>query len=67
MSSPSSYFIHNVSLIAFYRNKPPHLTVLIDELQTYLERTSILKGKFQSYPREQVHGTIIGYEGIRTK
>ena len=67
MSSPSSYFIHNVSLIAFYRNKPTYLAVLIDELQTYLDQTSILKGKFQSYSLEQVHGTIIGYEGIRTK
>lgn len=67
MSSPSSYCIHNVSLVAFYRNKPPQLTALIDELQIYLERTSILKGKFQSYPLEQIHGTIIGCEGISTK
>lgn len=67
MSSPSSYCIHNVSLVAFYRNKPPQLTALIDELQTYLDRTSLLKGKFQSYPLEQIHGTIIGCEGIKTK
>ena len=67
MSSPSSSNISNVSLVAFYQNKPSQLTTLIHELQTYLSQTSVLKDKFQSYQLEQVHGTIIGCEGIRTE
>ena len=67
MSSLSSLPIQNVSLVAFYYRKPPGLIELIDELQTYLNQTSILKEKFQSYPIKQVHGTILGCEGIRTK
>lgn len=64
---PSSLPIQNVSLVAFYHHKPPNFTALIAELQTYLSQTSILKKKFQSYHLEQVHGTILGCEGLRTE
>ena len=67
MSSPSSLPIKNVSLVAFYYHKPSSLIELIDELQTCLNQTSILKEKFQDYQIEQVHGTILRCEGIRTK
>ncbi|MGK7949715.1 MAG: hypothetical protein AB4368_13225 [Xenococcaceae cyanobacterium] len=59
--------IHNVSVVAFYQDKPLKLKELINELHTYLSQTSILKDKFQSYSLEQTHGTIIGCEGFKTE
>lgn len=67
MPYPFSSSIHNVSLVAFYHHKPPLLRALINELQTYLSQTSILKEKFQSYSIEQIHGTIVGCEGFKTE
>lgn len=67
ISSPSNSNYSNVSLVAFYQNKPSQLATLIDELQTCLHKTSVLNQKFQSYQLEQVHGTIIGCEGLRTE
>ena len=58
--------VPNVSLVAFYGDKPSPLTRLIQELQTYLSELKILQGKFTSYQLEQVHGTIIGCEGLKT-
>jgi hypothetical protein len=67
MSLISIRDLPNVSLVAFYSNKPSQLAVLLDELQVYLSETKILKGKFSSYQLEQVHGTIIGCEGLKTE
>ena len=57
----------NVSLVAFYGNKPPQLRDLIQQLQDYLANCSLVKGKFIPYQMEQVHGTIIGCEGTTTE
>lgn len=67
MSSFFSQSTYNVSLVAFYQHKPPGLKLLINELQTYLSQTSILQEKFQSYSIKQIHGTIVGCEGFKTK
>lgn len=56
----------NVSLIAFYGDKPSQLTALIQKLQTYLNNHHSIKDKFIPYELSQVHGTIIGCEGIET-
>ena len=55
----------NVSLVAFYGDKPTNLCRLIDKLQAYLA-TSKLGENFIPYQLEQVHGTIIGCEGLKT-
>ena len=57
----------NVSLIAFYGNKPPQLTSLIKELQAYLANHQLTREKFFPYQLEQIHGTIIGCEGLKTE
>ena len=57
----------NVSLIAFYGNKPPQLKNLIRELQACLVDCKLIQNKFVPYQLEQVHGTIIGCEGRKTK
>ncbi len=57
----------NVSLVAFYGDKPPQLKDLIQQLQDYLANSELIKDKFIPYQLEQVHGTIIGCEGIKTK
>ena len=59
--------IPNFSLVAFYGDKPPQLRALIQKLQIYLANLKILQGKFIPYQLEQVHGTIIGCEGIKTE
>lgn len=56
----------NVSLVAFYGDKPSQLTTLIQRLQTYLTNHHLLEGKFVPYQLSQVHGTIIGCEGTET-
>ena len=56
----------NVSLVAFYGDKPIELVNSIARLQEYLTNHQLLQGKFVPYQLEQVHGTIIGCEGLRT-
>ena len=56
----------NVSLVAFYGDKPIELVNLITRLQTHLANHSLLGKKFTPYQIEQVHGTIIGCEGYKT-
>ncbi|ACK73569.1 hypothetical protein PCC7424_5221 [Gloeothece citriformis PCC 7424] len=55
----------NVSLIAFYGNKPPELINLIEQIQNDLKKE--LKEGFQPSSLPQIHGTVIGYEGIKTE
>ena len=54
----------NLTLVAFYGQKPPALVRLIRTLQA--ELYTQLGKAFTAYRIEQVHGTIIGLEGIRT-
>ncbi|WP_013321311.1 hypothetical protein [Gloeothece verrucosa] len=54
----------NVSLVAFYGSKPPPFRNLIQQLQNYLVEE--LEEQFQPYVLEQIHGTMIGYEGVKT-
>lgn len=56
----------NVSLVAFYGNKPVELASLIQKLQTHLANHQLLQDKFVPYQLAQVHGTIMGCEGWRT-
>ena len=57
----------NVSLVAFYGNKPSELVTLIQKLQTYLANCELVRNHFIPYQLEQVHGTIIGCEGRKTE
>lgn len=57
----------NVSLVAFYGDKPPRLIALIQKLQTYLANCELILDCFIPYQIEQVHGTIIGCEGLKTE
>jgi hypothetical protein len=56
----------NVSLVAFYGDKPDAFASLIQKLQTYLANHQLLQAKFIPYQLAQVHGTIIGCEGWKT-
>jgi hypothetical protein len=58
--------MQNVSLVAFYGDKPIVLASLIQKLQTYLANHQLLQDKFVPYQLTQVHGTIIGCEGWKT-
>jgi hypothetical protein len=58
--------MQNVSLVAFYGNKPIALASLIQKLQTHLASHQLLQDKFVPYQLTQVHGTIIGCEGWKT-
>ena len=60
-------FDRNVSLVAFYGDKPPQLVTLIQKLQTYLADCKLIKDCFIPYQLQQVHGTIIGCEGLKTE
>jgi hypothetical protein len=53
-----------VTLVAFYGDKPPELAQLITYLQDTL--ASSLGAAFRPYQLEQVHGTLVGLEGNRT-
>ena len=55
----------NVSLVAFYGDKPIELINLIKRLQRKLDDDKLLEDKFIPYQIEQVHATIIGCEGLR--
>jgi hypothetical protein len=59
--------VPNVSLVAFYGDKPLQLIALIKQLQNYLANHELTGKQFIPYQLEQVHGTIIGCEGIKTK
>jgi hypothetical protein len=59
--------VPNVSLVAFYGDKPLQLIALIRQLQTYLANHELIGKYFIPYQLEQVHGTIIGCEGLKTK
>lgn len=67
MSSLSIPTFPNVSLVAFYGDKPFRLAASIAQLQAYLSESTILKDKFTSYQLGQVHGTIVGCEGLKTE
>jgi hypothetical protein len=56
----------NLSLVAFYGDKPDAFASLIQKLQTYLTNHPLLQAKFIPYQLAQVHGTIIGCEGWKT-
>lgn len=58
--------MQNVSLVAFYGDKPVVLASLIQKLQTYLANHQWLQDIFVPYQLTQVHGTIIGCEGWKT-
>ena len=58
--------VPNVSLVAFYGDKPVKLAALIQKLQSYLADSS-LGEHFVPHKLSQVHGTIIGCEGLSTK
>ena len=64
MDSPAH--IPNVSLVAFYGDKPIELCKLITNLQTRLANHRLLKNRFVPYQMAQVHGTIVGCEGFKT-
>ncbi len=57
----------NVSLVAFYGTKPLDFIKLILNLQEYLQTSDLVAGGFIGYQLEQVHGTIIGCEGLKTE
>lgn len=61
----SSYLI-NLSLVAFYGDKPMELVSLINKLQERIANHELIQDKFIPYQLEQVHGTIIGCEGLIT-
>ena len=54
--------IPNVSLVAFYGDKPAPLIQLLKNTQNYLTQLP----EFTPYEIEQVHGTVLGCEGFRT-
>lgn len=56
----------NVSLVAFYGDKPFQLQSVIKQLQNYLANHKLIRNRFSPYKIEQVHGTIIGCEGTKT-
>ncbi|NJR47953.1 MAG: hypothetical protein HC775_20820 [Hyellaceae cyanobacterium CSU_1_1] len=58
--------MQNISLVAFYGDKPVPLASLIQKLQRCLANHQLLQDKFIPYQLTQVHGTIIGCEGCKT-
>ncbi|RMH71031.1 MAG: hypothetical protein D6680_22375 [Cyanobacteria bacterium J007] len=54
----------NVSLVAFYGDKPPELSATIAELHERLSAS--LSGNFHPYRLAQIHATAIGCEGVKT-
>lgn len=58
--------MRNVSLVAFYGDKPVGLASLIQQLQAYLFNHPLLQNKFIPYQLKQVHSTLIGCEGWQT-
>lgn len=60
--SPGAPTALNVTLVAFYGEKPPGLRALIRDVQTVLQEQ--LGAAFVPYDMRQVHATIIGLEGL---
>ena len=57
-----------VTLVVFYGSSATSkLIELTTEIQEYLASLKILQAKFIPYKIEQIHGTIVGCEGLRTK
>jgi hypothetical protein len=56
----------NVSLVGFYGQKPLELILLLERLQAYLANNATIQDHFIAYSLEQVHGTIIGCEGLKS-
>ena len=63
----SQYSTKNLSLVAFYGHKPVELINLIQKLQEHLVNHPLVQDQFIPYRLEQVHGTIIGCEGLQTE
>jgi hypothetical protein len=57
----------NVSLVAFYGTKPLEFIKLISNVQEYLQTSQLVGDSFIAYEPEQVHGTIVGCEGLKTE
>lgn len=64
--SDNQYSREKLSLVAFYGKKPTELTNLISKLQQHLARHKLIQHNFIPYQLEQVHGTVIGCEGLAT-
>lgn len=64
--SDNQYSCEKLSLVAFYGEKPVELINLICKLQEHLTSHKLIQHKFIPYQLEQVHGTIIGCEGLTT-
>ncbi|MGF1491548.1 MAG: hypothetical protein ACFBSC_03660 [Microcoleaceae cyanobacterium] len=64
MPEHASEYYPNVSLAAFYGEKPPEFAALILQVQQQL--STALSDSFQPNPIERVHATLIGCEGINT-
>ena len=60
---PIASAIPNVTLVALYGDKPSPLSQLIANIQNYLTKLP----KFTPYQIEQVHGTVIGCEGLKKR
>jgi hypothetical protein len=56
----------NVSLVGFYGNKPLEFILLLEKLQRYFATNARTKDNFIPYRLEQIHGTILGCEGLLT-
>ena len=54
--------ISNVSLVAFYGEKPAPLIQLLENIQNYLTQLPY----FTPYQIEQIHSTVLGCEGFKT-
>ncbi len=52
-----------ISLVAYYRDKPDKLSLLIRDVQQQLD--NIYGNNFIPYDLDQVHGTVIGCEGLK--
>lgn len=67
MREPSIPETPNVTLVSFYGSKPPELEALVLELQQQISETEALGRAFEVYASEQVHATLLGCEGLRTR
>lgn len=65
MSQMSIPNFPNVSLVAFYQNKSPELTQLIQFIQHHLY--TLLPETFVSLNLESIHATLLGCEGLKTE
>ena len=56
--------VPNVSLVSFYGQKTPDFTALLLLIQGYLSNE--FSSQFTPMPLDQIHGTLIGCEGLKT-